>query len=432
MSITKEQIKGIKYELSFELTGEDFESRLKGMLEKFASTHKEKGFRQGHVPMDVIRSKYEQHFIGDVMNELIGETMSAYFKDKGINPVASPSISVDSFVRGGAFKFSAQFDILPKIKDIDLSKIMIEKPVAKASDKDVDEAIQNIASSRHSSEEVKENRKAVKGDIAIIDFEGFVDGKAFEGGKGSDHRLELGSGAFIPGFEDKLIGKTKGPHEINVTFPKDYGHAALAGKQALFKVELKGLRKKIVPEINDEFARELQRESLADLKKYVRELLEKNYMNAAVSVMKDRLLDELTKEKIDLPESLVEREAEYLLGEHARHRQTEPDEKEAKKEKEEFRSQAQRRVKLGLIVAHIGTREKIEVSEDDIQQALLKETMRYPSEQASQIFDYYAKNKSAKESLKAGLFEEKVIDFILSKTKVKEKPVSAKELMKRK
>ena len=433
MPITKEKIKGIKYELAFEVSKEDFESRLDNLLAQFAKTHKEHGFREGRVPMDVIRSKYERHFIGEAMDAIVNETLSSYFKDKDISPAAQPSVNVDSFVRGGALKFSAAFEILPAMKEIDFSKITLEKLVAKASDKDVDEAIGNIADSRHTSEEVKEDRKAKKGDIAIIDFEGFVEGKAFDGGKGADYPLELGSGAFIPGFEDQLVGRRKGEDvEVNVSFPKDYGHAALAGKKARFKVFVKALREKIVPTIDDALAKELKRENLADLKKYVRGLLEKNYDDRAKNLMRDRLLDELAKERVEVPESLVVREVDYLFGEHSRvHDHGALGEKEIKKEKDELGKQAESRVKLGLIIAEAGRRGNVSVSDDDMQQALLAEAMRYP-DRAQQVFEYYSKNQGAREALRAGLYEDKVVDLILSKARIKEKSVDAKELMKKK
>jgi trigger factor len=433
MAPTKEKIKGIRYELAFEIPPADFESRLGAMLEKFAAKHREHGFRAGRVPLDVIRSKYENQFIGEAINDAVGEMLSTYFKEHDINPAASPNVSVDSFVRGGALKFSAEFDILPKLDAIDFSKITVEKLVAKASDKDVGEAIKNIADSRHSSEEVKEDRKARKGDIAVIDFEGFVDGKPFNGGKGADYPLELGSGAFIPGFEDQLVGRKKDEHvEVNVTFPKDYGHAALAGKKALFKVDIKSLREKIVPAIDDAFAKELKRENLDDLKKYVRELLEKNYADTAAGIMKDRLLDELAKSRVDVPQSLVEREVEYLFNEHARHHDHGAlGEKEIKKEKDELRKQAESRVRLGLIIADAGRRENVFVSDDDIQQAVLAEAMRYNG-QAERVFEYYSKNQDAREALRASLFEDKAVALMLSKVRVKEKHVDSKELAKKK
>ncbi|MDR2098560.1 MAG: trigger factor [Rickettsiales bacterium] len=432
MQPVKEKIKGIKYELSFEIPVGDFEAKLSGELAKFAETHQERGFRKGHVPMEVIRSKYETRFVDGARNALINETLSGYTREKGLSLAASPKVSVDSFMRGEPLKFSAVFEIMPKLKEIDFSKIAVEKFTASASDKEIDEALQNIADSRHTAEDIKERRKTRKGDIAVIDFTGSVDGAEFDGGKGADYPLELGSGSFVPGFEDQLVGRSKGDDvDVSVTFPKDYGHAALAGKKALFKVKIKNVKEKVTPAINDDFARELKRENLADLKKYVKELLENNYAETAKAVMKDRLLDELAREKIEVPESLIEQETEYLFdAEHAREHGVpghKHDEKAEKKRREELAKTAESRVKLGIIIADIGRREKVEVNDSDMRQAVMREAARYP-DQMQRVFEYYQKNPQASEALRAGIFEEKVVDLILSKVKPREKQVKPDEL----
>ncbi len=433
MQPIKEKIKGIKYELSFEISSDDFEKKLTEQLAEFAKNHEEKGFRKGHVPMDVIRSKYENHFIGDVINTLINETLFEYCKSKDINPAAAPNVKVDSFVRKEPLKFSADFEIIPEIKDIDFSKISVEKKVAKATEKEINEAIKNIAESRHTVEEITENRKTKKGDIVDINFVGSVDGKEFEGGKADNYPLELGSGAFIPGFEDQLIGKTKGDDvDVNVEFPKDYGHEALAGKKALFKVKINAIKEKKIPAIDDKFAVDLKRKDLADLKSYVKELLEKNYETSSKNLMKDEILDKLADEKIDVPETLVNQEVEFMFSQY---KQTNPnekmDEKAENKKKDELRKQATSRVKLGLILADIGKKENVQIEQNEIQQAIMQEAMRYPA-QAQQIFDYYTKNAQATEAIKAGIFEDKVLDLITSKVKVKEKEVSVSDLTKTK
>ena len=433
MQPVKEKIKGIKYELSFEIPVEKFEEKLTAQLSEFAKTHEEKGFRKGHVPMEVIRSKYENHFIGDTINTLINETLQTYCEEKKINPVTSPNVKVDSFVRNESLKFSANFEIIPEIKDIDFSKISVEKKVAKATDKEIDEAIKNIAESRHTFEEISEDRKTKKGDVVDINFVGSVDGVEFEGGKADNYPLELGSGAFIPGFEDQLIGKSKGDDvDVNVEFPKDYGHEKLAGKKALFKVKVNAIKEKKVPAVNDKLATDLKRKDLTDLKSYVKEILEQNYETSAKNLMKDDILDKLADEKVDVPETLVNQEVEYMM---AQFRQANPseklDEKAENKKKDEFKKQAVSRVKLGLILADIGKKENIKIDQNEIQQAIMQEAMRYPA-QAQQIFEYYSKHPQATEGIKAGIFEDKVLNLIISKVKTKEKEVQPSELLKQK
>ncbi len=430
MQPTKEKIKGIKYELSFEIPTEQFEEKLTEQLTEFAKTHKEKGFRPGHVPMNVIKQKYEGHFIGDVINTLINETLSNYCKEKAINPATQPNVKVDSFVRNEPLKFSAEFEILPKIEDIDFSKITLEKKIAHAGDKEIEETLTNIANSRYTSESITENRKTKKGDIAVIDFDGFDNGKAFEGGKGENYPLELGSNSFIPGFEDQVIGHSKDEEfDINVEFPKDYGHQALAGKPVVFKIKIKDIKEKKIPEINDALAVELKRKDLADLKQYIKELLEQNYETASKNMMKDELLDKLSNEKIELPESLVNQETDFMFHQFQHSTTEKLDEKAEKKKKEELKKQAENRVKLGLILADVGQKEKVEISQNDIQQAIMNEAMKYPT-QAGQIFEYYQKNPSATEAIRAGIFEDKVLDIILSKVKTKPHEVPSTEFTK--
>ena len=431
MQSVKEKIKGIKYELSFEIPVDEFEAKLTAQLEEFAKNHEEKGFRKGHVPMDVIRQKYEGHFVGDVINGLINDTLVKYCEDKKINPATAPNVQVDSFVRGEPLKFSANFEILPEIKDIDFSKISVEKKVAKATDKEVDEAIQNIANSRYSVEEIETDRKTKKGDIVDINFVGSVDGVEFEGGKADNYPLELGSGAFIPGFEDQLIGKAKGDDvDVNVEFPKDYGHEKLAGKKALFKVKINAIKEKKIPAIDDQLAKDLKRKDLADLKSYVKELLEQNYEAASKNLMKDEVLDKLADEKIDVPESLVNQEVEFMFAQYKQANPSEKmDEKAEAKKKDELKKQATSRVKLGLILADVGKKEAVKIEQNEIQQAIMQEAMRYPT-QAQQIIEYYSKNPQATESIKAGIFEDKVLNTIIAKVKTKEKTVAPSELMK--
>ena len=431
MQPIKEKIKGIKYELSFEIPADEFETKLNSQLAEFAKNHEEKGFRKGHVPMDVIRSKYEGHFIGDVINALINDTLVAYCEEKKINPAVAPQVKVDSFVRNEPLKFSADFEIIPEIKDIDFSKISVEKKVAKATDKEIDEAIQNISNSRYTFEEITEDRKTKKGDVVDINFVGSVDGVEFEGGKADNYPLELGSGAFIPGFEDQLIGKSKGDDvDVNVEFPKDYGHEKLAGAKALFKVKINAIKEKKIPVVDDKLAVELKRKDLADLKSYVKELLEQNYETSSKNLMKDEVLDKLADEKIEVPESLINQEVEYMFAQHKQMNPSEKlDEKAEAKKKDELKKQATSRVKLGLILADVGKKEEVKIDQNEIQQAIMQEAMKYPS-QAQQIFEYYSKNPQASEGIKAGIFEDKVLNIILSKVKVKEKEVNASELTK--
>ena len=423
MKVAKEKIKGLKYNLAFIVSSDDFEKGLESQMIEFAQNHKEKGFRKGHVPVDVIKSKYENHFINDVLNNVVNKSVNEYCVDKKITPIHNPKLTIDEFVRGKDIKFSVEFEVLPEIKDIDFSKITLTKKVAKATDKEVMDSLKNIAESRHTLKDVAEKRQTKNGDVVDINFVGFVDGVEFKGGKADNHMLELGSHSFIDNFEDQLLKHNVGDElEVNVKFPKDYGETSLAGKKALFKVKINAIKEKVVPEVNDDFAKELKKKDLADLKVYIKDLLEKNYETSAKNIMKNDLLEKLGSESIDVPEILVEQELDYMMYQFKN-----LDEKSQEKKRDELKKQAISRVKLGLILAEVGKREKLQITDADIQNAVMQEAMKYPT-QAQQVFEYYTKNQNALETLRAGDFEDKVLDFILSKVTIKEKAVDAKDL----
>ncbi|MCL2440094.1 MAG: trigger factor [Alphaproteobacteria bacterium] len=428
---TKDKVKGLKHELFFEVPAPEYERALSSELAEFQKTYETKGFRKGCVPLNVIKQKYPGAFENEVITRLVNESVREYCDAKKLTPAIRPNVDVEDMKEGQPVKFTVVLEVLPTIKPVELEKLSIDRPTAKPSDKDIDEAIKNIATSRASSEKITEDRKTKKGDVAVIDFEGFVDGVAFEGGKGENHPLELGSNQFIPGFEDQVIGHKAGSSiEVNVPFPKDYGHAALAGKKALFKVKINEIRERKIPAINDEFAKELKRENLADLKKYVGELLAQNYVQTSTALARARMLDALAKEKVELPEGLVDREVDYMWqNANARRDVSKLTEKEIEKEKKPLYDDAERRVKLGLLLAEIGKLNSISASDEEVQQAIFQEAMRH-GQQMMQVVEYYKKNKDAAEMIRAGIFEDKTLDFIISKAKVKEREMKPDELMK--
>jgi trigger factor len=424
---TKEKISGANYRVSFSIPADAVETKLTALLSEFQAGHAERGFRRGRVPMAAIRKKYEESFMPDAIDAVLNETFDAYVKEKGLQIAAKAKVDMEKFDRAKPLEFSVEFGIIPAVPEIDFSKISIERLKAEAGDKEIDESIKNIAESRHSAEPLPVPRKSRKGDIVTMDFAGSIDGAEFEGGKASGYTLELGSGSFIPGFEDQLAGHDIGDNvDVSVVFPKDYGAPKLAGKKALFKVSIKDIREKKVPEINDEFAHELKRENLADLRKYVKELLDARYDESAKTLARDEALEALAKTKVDVPDSLVDSEIEFIMSGHSH----EHDEKTAEKEKKELRPEAERRVKLGLIVADIGKREDVRISAEEVRQGIMAEAMRNPS-QAQRIFEYYSKNPRAEDAIRAGIFEDKVLDIILGKINSKEKKASVDELNKR-
>ena len=351
-----------------------------------------------------------------------------------LKPAGEPKVNIEKFEDGKDIEFSMEVETLPEIKLGDFSKIKLEKLTADVPEEEIEKSIKYVAESRRETEEVKEDRAAKKGDIVVIDFTGSIDGVEFKGGKGTAYPLELGSNAFIPGFEDQLIGVKKGEKkDVKVTFPKDYHAKDLAGKDAVFAVEIKELRTLIKVEINDKLAVSLGAKNLADLKQQIKNRILEDYERASKMKLKRALLDVLDKEyKIELPQNIVEAEYNSIVKqyEHAKEKGELDSYEKSKKEKDllkEYKEIAERRVKLGLVLSEVGTNEKIQITPDDLNKAIMSEARKYPGQEKA-VFDFYLKNKNAVEALKAPAMEEKIVDSILSKAQITEKKVSVEEL----
>ena len=321
---------------------------------------------------------------------------------------------------------------MPTLPAIDLEKYTVTKKVTTLDEAEVEKSIENIRKNRSTAEKQDEKYKAADGDVAVIDFKGFIGDEAFEGGEAKKHHLILGSGAFIPGFEDQIIGHKAGDKfDVNVKFPAEYHAANLAGKDARFAVELHEVRKHILPELNDELAKSVGQESLDALREHIRKILNDQYDEAAKREMRNELLDLLAdKVKLDLPETLVDQELAMAKSEHDRaHNSCDGDcGHDHKWDDKKERKDAERRVKLGLILAEWGTQNKVEVTRDDLQQAIWAEAARYPD--PHQVFEFYNKNQNALAMLRGMIFERKALDAMLTHVKTKEKKVKAEELFK--
>ena len=425
---TKEKNKDLHYSISGKIAAEDLQKAADEVLLEFGKTAKMPGFRAGHIPLSVLRQKYNGQAWGEAIDKALNADLQKYLEEKKIRLAAQPKVDMAGYEMGKDVEYSLEFDILPTLPAIDLEKITLTKKVAKLDEKEVDTAIENIRKSRSVAEKQDEKYAAKDGDVAVIDFKGFIGKEAFEGGEASKHHLILGSGAFIPGFEDQVIGHKAGDEfDVNVTFPKEYHASALAGKKARFEVKVHEVRKHILPEMNDELAKEVGQESVEKLKEHIRNIITEQYAAAAQQEMRNELLDVLAdKVKLDLPETLVSQELGMAKSEHEHHNAEHAhnhkwDEKQEKKD-------AERRVKLGLILAEWGTQNKVEVTREDLQQAIWNEASRYPD--PKQVFEFYNKNQNAVAMLRGMVFERKALDAMLTHVKTKEKPVPADELFK--
>lgn len=426
---TKEKIKDLHYSVNGSIAANTVQAAADEILLEYGKKAKMPGFRAGKIPLNILRQKYNASAYGEAIDKLMNTDLNNYIADKKIRLAGAPRADLAGWEIGKDVEYSLEFDILPTLPAIDLEKFTVVKKTADLDEKEVELALENIRKSRSQAEKQDAKYKAANGDIAVIDFKGFVGDTAFEGGEAKKHHLTLGSGAFIPGFEDQIIGhKTGDKFDVNVKFPADYHAENLAGADARFEVEIHEIRKYILPELNDELAKQVGQETVEALKEHIRNILTEQYNDASQREMRNELLDILAdKVKLDLPETLVSQELEMAKNEFEHSHAHCHDEKcEHKWDEKQERKDAERRVKLGLILAEWGTQNKVDVSREDLQQAIWAEAARYPD--PKQVFEFYNKNQNALAMLRGMLFERKALDAMLTHVKTKEKKVKAEEL----
>ena len=421
----KEKIKDLHYSISGVISAAELQTAADEILAEYGKKAKMPGFRPGHIPLSILRQKYNASAMSDAIDKLMNQDLNKYIADKKIRLAGTPKADLAGWEIGKDAEYSLEFDILPTLPAIDLEKYTITKKTTKLDESEVERAIENIRQNRSTAEKQSDDYVAQNGDTAVIDFTGYIGDNAFDGGAAKKHHLVLGSGAFIPGFEDQVIGHKAGDEfDVNVKFPSDYHAANLAGKDARFAVKVHEVRKHILPELNDELAKSVGQESVEKLREHIRGILNEQYEEAAKRDMRNELLDILAdKIKLDLPETLVDQEYNMAKQEYDRTSKNGNAEKwDDKKE----RKDAERRVKLGLILAEWGTQNKVEVTRDDLQHAIWAEAARYPD--PKQVFEFYNKNQNALAMLRGMIFERKALDAMLAHVKTKDKAVKPEEL----
>lgn len=434
MQVTDTNAEGLKYEFKIVVPADKIESERESRLKELSKQIRLPGFRPGKVPMSLMKQRYGANVMGEVLEKTVQETSQSLLTERNLKPAMQPKIEVISFDDGKDLEYSLSVEVLPEIEALDLKVVKLEKLTAKIEDSEVDEALGRIAESRKSLEASESKRKAKKGDTLEIDFTGRVGGEEFAGGKGEGYDLELGSGTFIPGFEDQLVGAKPGEtHTVTVTFPEDYHAADLAGKDAEFEVVVKAHKDAKVPEIDDEFAKSIGFEDLNGLKDAVREQIGKEYGNLTRGRMKRSLLDQLAElAAFDVPQGMVDAEFDAIWRqiEQAKENDSLDEEDKGKSDdelKEEYKALADRRVRLGLLLADIGQKNEIQVGQDDLNRAIMQEASRFPGQEQA-VFQYFQSNPQALDQLRAPLYEDKVVDFIFEMADVTEKEVSPEDL----
>ncbi|MEN9408692.1 MAG: hypothetical protein RL216_666 [Pseudomonadota bacterium] len=436
MQVTETLNEGLKRAYTITVTAAELDAKVQEKLVEAQPEIEMKGFRKGKVPLAILKKQFGQRLLGDAMQDAIDGAMKDHFDKTGDRPALQPEVKMvdgETWSEGKDVVVEMSYDALPPIPELDASKISIEKLVVKASDADVEEALKNLASTAQSFEDRKKGAKAKDGDQIVIDFKGSVDGELFEGGSAEDYPLVLGSKSFIPGFEDQLVGAKVGEEvSVNVTFPAEYGAKHLAGKAAVFACTVKAVKEPKAAEIDDELAKKFGAEDLAALKGQIAERLESEYKGASRAVMKRALLDQLDAlVKFDLPARLVEAEAAQIAHqlwheenphEHGHnHGNIEPT--------DEHKTLAERRVRLGLLLAEVGRKAEVTVTDAEMTQAVLAQARNYPGQERA-YFEFVQKNQQVQQQLRAPIFEDKVVDHIVAGAKVTETEVGKDVLQK--
>ena len=435
MQVTETLNEGLKRGYNIVVTADELAAKVDEKLVEARPEIEMKGFRKGKVPMALLKKQYGQRLMGEAMQESIDGAMSKHFEDSGDRPAMQPAVKMtnDDWKEGDDIHVEMSYEALPTIPEVDLKKIKLDKMIAKADEASVEEALANLAETAQDFADRKKGTKSKDGDQVTIDFLGKVDGEAFEGGAAEDYPLVLGSNSFIPGFEAQLVGVKVGEEvEVNVTFPAEYGAENLAGKDAVFECKIKAVKAPKAAEINDELATKFGAEDLAALKGQISERLEAEYAGAARAVQKRHLLDALDKMvKFELPPSLVEAEAGQIAHQlwHDENPDVQGHDHPEIEPTDEHNTLAERRVRLGLLLAELGQKAEIQVTDAEMTQAMMNQARQYPG-QEREFFEFVQKNPQMQQQMRAPLFEDKVVDYVFELATVTDKEVSKDELQK--
>ena len=464
MQVTETSADGLKREYKITIPAGELEDQISNRLTQLGQQIRLPGFRPGKVPQSLLRQRYGTAIRGEVLEHTVQESSAEAMREQNLRPALPPKVEIVSANEGGDFEYTMSVELLPEMPTPEFNELGLEKLTMDIPEEDIDKAVERIAEQYRKSEPVE--REAAKGDVVVIDFVGKIGDVEFPGGKGEGVSLELGSGQFVPGYEDQLVGAKAGEDRtVNVTFPEGYGGPELAGKDAMFDVKVKEVRERAPATIDDSLAAEVGLETLAELKQEVRDRIARDYSMVTRQRLKRQLLDKLAEAySFPVPPGMVEiefnniwqqhesekafeaRRAAATAGEGSAENPGEPGaeapaeataeipaepvalSEDDEKLKEEYQSLAERRVRLGLLLAEVGRNANITVTQDELNQALIREAQRFPGSER-QVLDYYRKNPEAAGNLRAPIFEEKVVDYIVELAKPAERKVTPQELL---
>ena len=435
MQVRETSAEGLKHEFTVVVAAAEIEKKIQDRLAEIGRSVRLPGFRQGKAPLALLKKRYGSSVMGEVVERAVNDSSSAAIKEHKLRPALQPKIEIVSFNEGKDLEYKLAVEVLPEIGPVSLDGIALERWKAEIPDSEIDQALERIAKQQRKTSPVE--RAADKGDFVRIDFKGTIDDVAFPGGSADNYLLELGSGGFIPGFEDQLIGAKAGEtRTVAVTFPADYGNADLAGKAAAFAVTVKEVRQAETQPIDESLATAVGMENLAELRQAVRERIEREYSGIARQKLKRELLDQLAgRHSFAVPAGMLDLEFQALWREVEAERKRvkeggAPDPDLAKDDaalKTEFQGLSERRVRLGLLLNEIGRTNSITVTNEELNRAVIDRARGFPG-QEREVLDFYRNNPQTLDSLRAPIYEDKVVDFILGKVNVTERGVPPAEL----
>ena len=434
MQVTQTAAEGLRREFKIVIPAKDFESEVERRLVEIGQSARLPGFRPGKVPLPVLKKRFGKSIMGEILERKVTDSSGQVMTDHGIRPAGQPKIEIVSFDDGKDLEYTMAVEQIPEIKPMDFATLELERLKVEVPESEIDDMLTRLAQRQRQTKVVEAPRAAGKGDILVVDFVGRIDGTEFAGGSATDFHIELGADGLIPGFADQLEGVKAGEHrDVNVTFPEDYPGKEVAGKAAVFSVDVKELREPVPAAIDDELAKSIGLENLEALRADVRRQIESDYAAVSRSRLKRELLDKLAEaHDFTIPGGLLDAEFDGIWQQIEADRKQgrlDPDDEGKSEEelKDEYRAIAERRVKLGLLLSEVGRMNNIEISGDELSRAVMNEARRYPG-QERQVVEYYQKSPQALAQLRAPIYEDKVVDFIVELAKTNERKVTPEQL----
>jgi trigger factor len=432
MQVTELESKGLKKQFKVVVDAQTIAQQIETELKSAGAKIKIPGFRPGNIPMKVLQQRYGKSVEADVVNKLIQTATTDALREKKVRPALQPKINLEDYKEGSELSFTIDVESFPEVPEPKLDDITLDRKTFEIDEKAIDEALAKIAERSPQFNNAGKDAKAQSGDVVIIDFLGKIDDVAFDGGKAEGFRLELGSGQFIEGFEDQLIGAKQGEkREVKVKFPDEYPGKEVAGKQAVFDVTIHEILKGETPEVNEEFATSRGFANQDALREAVKKQLESEYGQIVRNLLKKQLFDLLEeRNNFDLPQGMVDMELNTIWT-RLKQAQEQGDTSLAGKSddelKEEYGNISRRRVKLGILLAEIGNQQKLQITREELTRAMLQQAQQYPG-QERMVMEFYQKNPDRVDDLRGPILEEKAVDYILSKVKFKDETVSLTDL----